>query len=237
MSTESRESPSLSPAQQAFLECRQRICNVPGAQRLWERHLTPSDRDRLGGDFCRAYEEHQILGMWVTLRGVTRNRAVLDIGLRLNFLSEGDYQWLVREIGEFPNTQEAMTAAIAAGHLVLVEDPREVYWNGVVIDVDWNRYAANWEFLWVLSQQAKRGRSIDRLDFGDNSAPNIVTRRKHRLTSRPEFPVDLTDLIIPAGRGTQRLDLAPERIHLFVQDHLGEMVEWHPGRGASTVGP
>lgn len=218
----------LSQAQQAFGECYYRIQCPSSAQRLWERHFSADDRQRFESDLDSVYRRYHTAGMWANLRGVSLDRAVLDVGRALNFLTQPDYEWLIREIGEYPTAEEAMAAAITAGDLVLMECPREAHWNSAEIAVDWNRFDASWEFLWELSRHAKSRNSVDRMTFGSDAPEDIVTKRKHRLSSMSPFLDSLADLIVPAGRGTQRLTLAPERIRIFQQSPAGQLVEWHP---------
>ena len=215
-------------AQRAFAECFHRIQCPASAQRLWERHFSSDDRGRFEEGLVAAYGRYCTAGLWARLRGVSLDRAVLDVGLRLGFLTQQDYDWLVREIGEFPTAEEAMAAAITAGHLVLVESPREAHWNSEEITVDWNRFNSSWEFLWELGRHAKSGASVDRLTFGVEASDDLIARRKNRLTSMSTFPISLTDLIVPTGRGTQQLRLAPERIRIFQLAGSGRLTEWHP---------
>lgn len=215
-------------AQEVFAECFFRIQCPASAQRLWERHFSADDRGRFEEGLVAAYGRYGTAGLWARLRGVSLDRAVLDVGLRLGFLIQQDYDWLVREIGEFPTAEEAMAAAITAGHLVLVESPREAHWNSEEIAVDWNRFHSCWEFLWELSRHAKSGGSVDWLTFGADASEDVVTKRKNRLKSMPEFPMSLVSLIVTTGRGTQQLNLVPERIRIFLQSTNGRLTEWHP---------
>jgi hypothetical protein len=218
----------MTGAQQAFAECYYRIQCPSSAQRLWERHFSAEDRQRFESDLVTVYRRYRTVGMWAILRGVSLDRAVVDVGRALNFLTQPDYEWLVREIGDYPTAEEGMEAAITAGDLVLVEGPREAHWNTEEITINWNRFPTSWEFLWELCRHAKSGESIDRMTFGADAPEDIVTKRKHRLSSMPQFPISLADLIGLAGRGTQQLKLAPERIRIFQRSPTGLMVEWHP---------
>lgn len=216
------------PATQAFRDCYYRIRCKSSAERLWTRHLSAEDRQRLDNDLETAYRGRGTAGMWAFLRGISIDRALLDVGYRLNFLAQADFHWLLREIGECDNPEEAVAAAIAAGHLVLVESPRAAYWDRQAINIDWHRYNSGWDFLWELSRLAKTGRPIDPWAFGYNQAEAIVAKRKHRLTALPEFPISLADLIVPAGRRTQKLNLPREQIRLFELSENGLLEEWRP---------
>ncbi|MDP6721996.1 MAG: hypothetical protein QGF59_25230, partial [Pirellulaceae bacterium] len=110
----------------------------------------------------------------------------------------------------------------------IVERPRAAYWQGQAIDIDWNQQNASWEFLWELTRRAKTEEPIDRFTFGESASPDIVTKRKSRLTAVPEFPVELTDSIKVAGRGTQQLVMPRERIRIFDLDGPETLREWLP---------
>lgn len=196
------------------------------AQHLWERVLTEPERRRLGGDSGALYSRHGTVGMWMQLRGVSAERAVIDVGHQLGFLDVQNYWWLLRELGqEQDEAEEALRRAIRSRDLVLVERPRSAYWQGQPIDVDWERRPKLWEFFWEMCRSAKVGRSVDHLTFGDSVHLDFVAKQKSRLLGLPGFPVDLGDLIQPVGRRTQKLDLAPERIRLFELVHTETLRE------------
>ena len=153
--------------------------------------------------------------MWVELRGVTRQRAVLDVAKLLGFLRDDDYSWLLREVGEFADAEEAKSSAMAAGDFVLVEYPRVAHWNKKEIRIDWAKNTALWDFLWELGRHAKARTPVDRFTFGDSADANVVTKRKSRLTGMKAFQTDLAVNIEVVGRGTQQLKLPSEQIRIF----------------------
>lgn len=218
----------LEPPTEELLSCELRIRAPISAERMWTRHLTPGDRMRLGDDLEKAYYRFGTAGMWMQLHGVTRQKAVVDVAKKLGFLSDGDYEWLLRETGEVVEVEEAVSRAVASGDFVLVESPREAYWRGEKIEIDWYRHNALWEFLWEAGYRAKAGQPIDAFTFGENGGSNVVTRRKSRLRSMREFPNDLLDLLECDGRGTQRLTLPRKRIHVFEQTGVETLAEWTP---------
>jgi hypothetical protein len=215
---------AIEELQTAALRIRAGVC----ALRLWERYLTPEDHERLGGDVQKAWRKYGTAGMWAKLRGVTPQRAVMEVAKLIGLLRDEDYQWLLREIGEVVEVEEAMSAAIADGGFVLVERPREAYWKGERIDIDWNRHSALWEFLWELARSSKSGQSIDALTFGESAGRDVVTKRKSRLSSMEKFPIDLIDLIEKRGRGSQQLVLPRERIRVFEVTGVESLGEWLP---------
>ena len=134
--------------------------------------------------------------------------------------------WLLREIGESSDALEAIDQATLAGALVLTEQPREAYWNGQPIDVDWEKHDALWVFLLKLAQRAKAGLPIDACVFGEQVDPDIVTKRKSRLRALQGFPRELSEMIEVVGVATQQLVLPPERIRIFEVTGSGELREW-----------
>jgi hypothetical protein len=152
----------------------------------------------------------------MTLRGVSTARAVVEVAHRLDFLTEQNERWLLRELGEiFDDPEEAVAAAVATESLVLTERPRRAWWNRRPIAVDWDVHSSLWNSFWELCQKAKAGQPIDRSIFGNHSHEDFVVKQKSRLRRTPGFPDDLADLINPCGRGTQKLDLPRSRIRIF----------------------
>ena len=228
MSTATEGRPFTPRVSEALADSASRIAGSFSAQRLWERHLTVQDRERLGGDCRAAYKRLGTAGMWSKLRGVTPYRAVVDVANKLDLLSDSDREWLLREIGEDVDAEEAKLTAIANGDLVVVETPREAYWNGNEIEIDWNRHSAKWDFFWELVRRAKAGRPVDSFAFSDDTHRDFVTKQKSRLCKLSNFPVELVSQIEPVSRGTQRLMIPRERIHVFELDGVESLREWLP---------
>ncbi len=58
--------------------------------------------------------------MWICLRGVSRNQAILDLASELGFMSPATRHWLLRELDEtLGDPQEALEAAIRMVPLVV----------------------------------------------------------------------------------------------------------------------
>jgi len=202
-----------------------RVRPVPAAERLWDRVLTEEDRQRLGGDFVTAYTKYGTAGMWAKLRGVSRERATVDVGHALGLLDDATQQWLLRELGQLPNdAEQAIQDAAQTGALVLVERPRAAYWQGQAIAVDWDRHGASWDYLWELGRHAKAGQSIDHMTFPASGDVAFCTKQKSRLLAQRGFPRTLAARIKPAGRYAQKLDLGPEEVRLF-EPVFGETVK------------
>lgn len=196
-------------------------------QRLWDQVLTPADRLRLGDNFRAAFLTYGTVGMWAQLRGVSGERALIDVSKKLNFLTEESRQWLLHEVGELSDDPEEMVSlAVRAGGLVIVESPRAAHWQGQLIEIDWQRRDSLWNYLLELARHSKGGRSIDRTCFGDNVGMNHLAQQKNRLTGLRNFPLSLGDCISSAGRGSQILDLSPSQIRILQLETIESLREW-----------
>lgn len=85
--------------QRAMKEARGRVCLRLSGLMLWEQLLTGAERERLGGDFERAWRADGTVGIWMKLRGVSRWRAIVEAAAALQLLSELTRDWLLREVG------------------------------------------------------------------------------------------------------------------------------------------
>jgi hypothetical protein len=199
---------------------------------LWDRVLTPDDRRRLGGDLEAAYARHGgTAGMWMYLRGLSYPRAVVAVATRCGLLDPDTVRGLLRAFREEPvDPAEAVEWAAAGGGLVLVETPRRAHWEGEPIPVDWARYTAPWVLLWELAQTAKAGGVVDAVTLRDGAGgdPKFVTKLKYRLVNAAGFPLTLADRVVPAGRGTYRLDLPAARVRVFERGPEEAVREWTP---------
>lgn len=206
--------------------CAQRIQNGMAALWLWEQVLTKADRDRLGGQLEPNYRQYGTAGIWKKLRGVSTERAVIDVARECNLLSEQSHHRLLRQLGEIvENFEDVSQLANDSGDLVLVERPRTAFWAGSLIEVDWVKRPALWAFFWELSRLAKAGQPIDNTFLGASPHRAAVAKQKSRLLTHPDFPVELGDLIVPTGLGTQKLDIPPHRIRLFEIDAVESLRE------------
>ncbi len=186
------------------------------ALRLWERVLTEQDRARLGGDFQRAFAELGTVGMWMKLRGVSKERALIEVAKRIGFITDETQEFLLRGIGDITDEPEKVIAkAVTDDPLVLIERPRTAYWNQEKISVDWDANPKLWEYLFELSKHAKAGRPLHPSTLGDDVDPYYLTKVKSRLSKFEGFPPSLSDRIESAGKGTQRLDVPPAQIRIF----------------------
>ena len=149
------QSASYREAEALFRQTLNRINNPSAAERLWNRHFLAHEREALGGNLREAVNRHGTpIRLWANVRDVSEQRAVLEVGEALNFLSSSDVEFLLREGGELPrDPAAAQAAAIERGDLVLTRLPREAYWQGELIDVDWQKHVASWEFLMIAAER------------------------------------------------------------------------------------
>src|SRR5688572_15461078 len=92
-----------------------RIKGTFAARYLWERVLTNPERKRLGDDLGRQYYALGPVEIWKRLRGVSSGRAMVDVAKQLGCIDQPRYRWLLEEIGEPLEGEEALRIAINGG--------------------------------------------------------------------------------------------------------------------------
>ncbi len=186
------------------------------ARRMWTDILTQEERDQLGNDLRVAYADGKTVGIWMRLHHVSQRRAIIEVARQMDFLTDRAADRLIRDIGEhFETIEQAIEDAIRSCGLVVNERDRQVYFDGSLVELDWHRNQAAWNYFIILCQQAKERSTVDRMLLGDHKDPAYLSKQKSRLTSIGKFPYGLADLIVEAGRGTQRLNLPPDQIRIF----------------------
>src|SRR5689334_11731497 len=81
-----RAKPRISPLEEAWKTAVLRVRLPLTALLLWERVLSDDDRRRLGGDLDAALKRYNAAGMWMFLRGVSHERAVVEVARALNLI-------------------------------------------------------------------------------------------------------------------------------------------------------
>lgn len=216
---------------------RQGVIPATVAERLWERVLTHDDRRRLGGDLERAWRRcHGTAGIWMHLRGVSYSRAVVAVATRCLGLDADTGAALLRELGEIPNDPvDAVEWAVQAGHLVVVETPRQAFWEQMEIKIKWARHNVSWKLLWELARVSKAGEVLDAESFRGAPTSNAacLTKARSRLVNSDQFPTSLEDRIVVARRASYRIDLPAEQIRVFESVGGGSIREWTPGQSGT----
>lgn len=204
-----------------------RIKPFVSAQRMWDRMLTEKDQERLGGDLEQAYQAHGTAGMWMKLRGVSLERAVIDVAAGIGFLDQSTCAWLLREVGQrYQDPERTMAEASFENKLVLTDKPRQAFWNGDQIEIDWDNESALWSLFWELCQQSKQSRPMHRDDLGEKMKRSAFTTRKGRLVNHDGFPQTLANLVDTKPDGGYQLDLPPEDIRIFMVEQEDKLTEW-----------
>ena len=205
-----------------------RIKSTAAALRMWERMLTEKDHQRMGDDLEQAYRAYGTAGIWMRLRGVSLERAVIDIAYGTGFLDQITRDWLLREVGQrYDDSQRTVDEAILQNKLVLIEKPKQAFWNGEPIEMEWEeKDAAQWSFFWELSKKSKRSQTVDPTDIGEKATATRLSTRKGRLVNHPLFPPSLKMWIKSKKRCGYWLDLPPHDIRIFLVDEEGKITEW-----------
>lgn len=113
--------------------------------------------------------------------------------------------------------QSALDESVAQGGLVLEDAAqRNVFWEGVRIEVDWTRHWRPWQLLVALTTKATRGAVVEEKDlYTLRASGSAMANLKSRLSNL--LPASLRRLIVPS-RISQRsysLVLPVERICIF----------------------
>ena len=81
-----------------------RVQSNVAAVAIWAHHFTPADRKALGDDAYQAWKNHgRTAGMWAAARGVTRDRAIVDVAYALDWLDTKTCKALLSALGEGEN--------------------------------------------------------------------------------------------------------------------------------------
>ena len=108
---------------------------------------------------------------------------------------------------DFPPGLPARDEAIASRGLVLLNQPRLVYWEAKRINVDWDRHNLPWKLLRALAVKAPLGAAVELRDvYGDRAvSESALTTLNGRL--KELLPASLWKLIRPTGQRSYRLHL------------------------------
>ena len=129
--------------------------------------------------------------------------------------------------------EELIEEMKATKRLVLVEEQREGYLDGMSINrdenVDWHAANLPWEFLWTLADRARGRRNVDphclsnRKVTKPRQPPSQQAIKDRRANLKKLIVPELNDLIVDAGPSTYRLELKPDDICLlgwFAEEQL-----------------
>ena len=161
------------------------------------------------------------------LRGVSGDAALIEVAHGIGFVTESTRDLLLREVGErFADGQRTLDQAMSESKLVIVEKPRQAFWNGEPIEIDWDKEAALWSLFWELCQTSKRSRPVRRDDLTEDMTPSAFSTRKGRLVNHPGFPPTLENLVESKAGGEYQLNLPPQDIRIFLAEEEDKITEW-----------
>lgn len=193
----------------------QRLDNNGTEQALWER-FTPAERDAVADKVQLQYGNGRVAAMWKLARNVSSERAIVDAAYELGWMDAGTQRWLLAEIGELAADTDQLETLFALTDLVIVTHPRQIYWLGQVVEVDWHVQRASWEYFLALAEQAKKGLPADSSTFGEHRKCDYHIKAKSRLAGLPGFPGKLAQKIeVGPHAGSQVLTIPPERIRIL----------------------
>jgi len=197
--------------------CFLQVQNIVSGRRVWDWLFSSVERAKLGNEFLTAWADGGIVRMWTSVRGGSAHRAVIDMARSLTLIDETKHRWLLAETGEMSDDDIALMNAANSADLVLTAVPRCVFWQGIPIEIDWDKHQSFWDYLRTLAIAAQRCKRIDASDFlkSNESDGDYHVKIKLRLIAMAHFPTDLADLIVSLSNGRQILDLPPESISVL----------------------
>ena len=89
------------------------------AAHVWRRLLAEEDRQLLGGDFLECFRRLGTAGLWQELKGVSFDRAVVEVAQALGNLDEATAHWLLRELHEESSAPQTPDWDAQRGELLL----------------------------------------------------------------------------------------------------------------------
>jgi hypothetical protein len=79
-----------------------RISGADSFDRFWNRILTPTEREILGGSEEVCFKTKYVAYFLVELRSFSLERSIVEIAFHLGFFNPQTYHWLVSELKELP---------------------------------------------------------------------------------------------------------------------------------------
>jgi hypothetical protein len=91
----------------ALEEAESRLRVLPSYELAWELVLTPTERQKLGGDVYKCLQQRpNLIAMYSNIRGVSQYRAIIELADQLKLLGY-DRDLLLRAIGESAGESDA----------------------------------------------------------------------------------------------------------------------------------
>jgi len=128
--------------------------------------------------------------------------------------------------------EEIIDEARSRYRLVVVAQPRMAFFDGVKLDIDWNRQGRLWELCQLLAEHGERLECVDRHHLSGSPRPHAFTNLKSRLCrilmesdDSPNGPATQLAALIENVEGEMRLDLPPNKIKVI--NLSGGADEWN----------
>lgn len=189
--------------------------------KLWEvegRIVRSYVRSRREQTFCRREVDGTLTPIGSQTASLCRAEISAGVAVALN-----DVASLFRRPVE---PDELIAALCEERRLVLVDlRPRRVYWDGTLIDQDWDSNDKPWELLWAVAKRAQEGKPLNAEDLADMSrAGNPVKHRRGRL--KVLLSRGLNNKIKHVRPRGYRLDLKPSELALLQLNDTFGLVEF-----------
>jgi len=190
---------------------------IPQVQLKLYRQLLTSNERR---DYDAALQERTRpipIDIWITpRRGISHKLAIVQLAFRAEILPVSDRDWLLRELGEELPMDWEIQHAVSLGGLVVVDNPRTVFWDSLRIRIDWSRRPKAWNLIWQLATKARRNTALLEKDAYPDDAVSDATLATAVSRLKAILPPMLADKILPGALPrSQRLRLDPSEILIF----------------------
>ena len=197
MSSTSADPTQHDPLQERLDMHRRRIQDPSKAFQVYHQILTDEERERVGPLEDAYLRYGQTVGIWMQAKGVSRNRAIIDIAKKFG-LPDVDYDFLLRQIGEAP-VPESHNSRLP----VWKRDVSELWFDGELI------------------------KKIRRPTQARNQIPVLTAFQELGWPSRIDSPLSKTCRLGDVVRflNKKRPKVRLERIQ-FERDGTGEGIRW-----------
>jgi hypothetical protein len=184
--------------------------------KIYEQCLTESERQDYDDD-ATEWERPVPIDIWLTRRrGISHKLAIVQLAFRADLLPLSDRDWLLRELGEELPIDWEIQHAVSLGGLVIVEEPRTIFWDFLRLTVDWKRNRKAWQIVWHLANRARQNAELSEADVYPDNAVSDATLPTAVCRLKTMLPSTLAELIEPGLQArTQRLKLDRDRIRVF----------------------
>lgn len=204
-----------------------RLQNPSAFNDVWTKLFDDDDRIAVGDDPER-FRRSLTVGLLQERYGWSEARAVVE-GSRMFGMSERDYRWLLREIGDAGAVYDLEEdRAIRMFDLVIVATSarRAAHWRTELFTTRWSHFGKPWEYFVTVARKSERGLEAKAADFGlddrDHSR-SLMSHWKYRLVRLAGFPKELAEAF-KVQENAHRIDIDRSRICVLVEGVNGKTV-------------